>query len=92
MSSAWSAAEMSGSNGEERAILLARAMSMTLINRVGDNKTISWLSLEVSTSSLQDRALAGPICDPGVARKTRDQSPAGITSIGLAIRTVCEAA
>ena len=73
-SRAWSAAETSGSDGEKRAILSARMTSMALINRVGGNRTTSWLSLEVSTSSLQDRALAGPICDPGVARKTRLKS------------------
>ena len=74
MSSAWSAAEMNRSDEEECVILSARAISMALINRVGGNKTTSWLSLEVSTSSLQDRASAGPICDPGVARKTRSKS------------------
>ena len=74
LSSAWSAVEMSGSDGEERAILLARAILMALINRVGSNKATSWLLLEVSTSFLQDRASAGPICDPGMARKTRSKS------------------
>ena len=47
---------------------------MALMNRVGGNKMTSWLSLEVSTLSLQDRASAGPICDPGVVKKTRSKS------------------
>ena len=64
---------MSGSDGEEWAILSTRAMLMALINNVGGNRTTSWLSLEVSTLSLGDRASLGPICDLGVTWKVRSK-------------------
>ena len=61
----------------------ARVTSMALINRVGGNRTTSWLSLEVSTSSLWD-----PFVIP-VWPGRQDRSPIKTASSGLVIRIVC---
>ena len=52
---------MRGSEGVEEAIDLERARSSTLMMTGSGTIEEEWLSEEVSISSLQERALAGPI-------------------------------
>ena len=61
---------MNWSEGVDSVILEARAASSMLICRWG-SRTCEVLSSEVSTESLQERALAGPIVVPGVKFQTK---------------------
>ena len=65
-----SASMTNWSEGVDSAILDAREASSMLMWRSG-SRVCSELSDEVSTSSLQERASAGPIAEPGEWFQTR---------------------
>ena len=60
------ASRTKGSEGVEEVILFTRAMSMAQIKRSLGRRVTLVLSEEVSGSARCERALAGPIAEPGI--------------------------